>query len=147
MPDIKQVFNEEIRRLARKELKNSLLPMAKQIADLKKQIAGLKKQIAGLEKVSAEIKPVKAVCVDAIDPEEKILRLNAAGILRIRTKLQLSQSELAKLVGVSGHTVSLWEIGRVSPREQTKKAICALRRMGKRELKKRLAEAGISTEK
>ena len=67
------------------------------------------------------------------------LRLNAAGIVRIRTKLKISQSELARLIGVSAHTVSLWEIGKVSPRANAKAAICALRKVGKRELKKMLA--------
>ena len=32
MPDIKQILNEEIRRLARKELKSFLLPVAKQVS-------------------------------------------------------------------------------------------------------------------
>ena len=142
MPDIKQILNEEIRRLARKELKSFLLPFAKQVSEQKKVIAELKKQVAELNK---RIPPVeeKAPLSAEIDPEEaKKLRLTAAGIVKIRKKLGISQNKLAALLGVSGHAVSLWEVGKVAPRSSTKAAICALRTMGKREIKRRLAEIG-----
>jgi DNA-binding transcriptional regulator YiaG len=143
MPDIKQVLSEEIRRLARKELKNALQPMAKQIADERKRVSELKKQIADLNKEIACLRKKSACDVEnvsaAAEDDNKTLRLNAAGIVRIRTKLKISQSELARLIGVTQHTVSLWEIGKVSPRANTKSAICALRKVGKRELKKMLA--------
>ena len=145
MPDIKHVLYDEIRRLARKEFKNLLPPLAKQLADEKKQVAELKKQVAELKKELAAVKSGSAVGCSKADvsagksEESKTLRLNAAGILRIRNKLKISQNELARLIGVSGHTVSLWEIGKVSPRANAKAAICALRKVGKRELKKMLA--------
>lgn len=140
MPDIKQVLNDEIRRLARKELKNVLPLLSKQISEQKKQISELKKKIAVLEKMIPKKEEAVAVPVTAGQEEAKKLRLNAAGIVKIRTKLGLSQGKLAELIGVSGHTVSLWEIGKISPRANAKAAICALRKMGKRELKRRLAE-------
>ena len=138
MPDIRQVLNDEIRRLARKEVKNILLPMIKQLGEQKRLISDLKKQIAVLEKrVPAKVASVKT---EAVDCDAKKLRLNAAGIVKLRNKLGLSQGKLAELIGVSTHTVSMWEIGRVSPRAGAKAAICALRTIGKRELKRRLAE-------
>ena len=137
MPDIKQVLNDEIRRLARKEIKNILLPVLKQLSDQKRVIGDLKKQIAALEKRVPEKAEKAKTEIDAGD--SKKLRLNAAGIVKLRNKLGISQGKLAELVGVSTHTVSLWEIGRVSPRASAKAAICALRTIGKRELKRRLA--------
>ena len=137
MPDIKQVLNDEIRRLARKEIKNILLPVLKQLSDQKRVIGDLKKQIAALEKRVPEKAEKAKPEIDAGD--SKKLRLNAAGIVKLRNKLGISQGKLAELVGVSTHTVSLWEIGRVSPRASVKAAICALRTIGKRELKRRLA--------
>ena len=145
MPDIKQVLNDEIRRLARKELKNTLGPLAKQVAEQKKQISELKKQILMLEKRQSV--PTETKKDELVPVEDNVkLRLNSAGIVRIRTKLKLSQAELAKLVGVSAHTVSLWEIGRVSPRANAKAAICALRTIGKKELKKRLNSDVVDAE-
>ena len=142
MPDIKQVLNEEIRRLARKELKSFLLPIAKQLSEQKKVISELKKQIAELGKRIPPVEKKVQTIAESDLEEAKKLRLTAAGIVKIRKKLGISQSKLAALLGVSGHTVSLWEIGRVAPLNSTRAAICALRSMGKREIKRRLAEIG-----
>ncbi len=137
MPDIKQVLNDEIRRLARKEVKQAVLPLLKVIAEQKSTIRELKREIAGLKKSAAEEKPAAPAAAAAAADEVKH-RLNAAGIIRIRTKMKLTQSEFGKLLGVSIHTVSMWELGKVSPRPNMKKMICQLRGIGKRELKKRL---------
>ena len=139
MPDIKQVLNDEIRRLARKELKAALAPLVKQISEQRKIIADLKKTLARLteEKSAASEKYSEEI---STQEEPKKLRLTPAGIVKIRTKLKLSQGKLAALLGVSGHTVSLWEVGKVAPRANAKAAICALRGVGKKELKRRLAE-------
>ena len=138
MPDIKAVLNEEIRRLAKKEVKAAVLPLMKIIAEQRHAICELKKRVAAMEKSGIAEKPVKESAAVS-NAESKKLRLNAAGIVRLRTKLKLTQSELAKLVGVSLHTVSFWELGKVSPRAEAKAAICALRTLGKREIKRRLS--------
>ena len=132
--DIKQALSEEIRRLARKEVKAAVLPLQNNISALKKLVAEQKRQIAALEKrcgAPAETAP----------ETEKGVRINAAGILRLRTKLGLTQGEFAKLLGVAMHTVSVWEQGRRVPRYTHKVRICALRGIGKRELKKMLEDA------
>ena len=138
MPDIKVVLNEEIRRLAKKEIKLAVMPLLKTISEQRHAISELKKRIAQLEKAT----PAAVVTPKAeADEEAKTkLRLNAAGIIRVRTKLKLTQSDFAKLLNVSTHTVSMWELGRVSPRQNARIAICALRTIGKREIKRRLAE-------
>ena len=139
--DIKQVFNDEIRRLARKEIKATLTPLFDTVSALKKQVAEQKRQIAALEKRCAEIAPENAAAPIPVDEDpEKQVRLNAAGILRLRTKLGLTQGEFAKVLGVAMHTVSVWEQGRRTPRRSHKVRICALRGIGKRELKKMLEQ-------
>ena len=139
--DIKQVLNDEIRRLARKEVKAALTPLLETVSALRKQVAEQKKQIAALEKRCAAVEPeTSAIPVAAADEDEKHVRLNAAGILRLRTKLGLTQGEFAKVLGVAMHTVSVWEQGRRTPRHNHKVRICALRGIGKRELKKMLAQ-------
>jgi len=46
----------------------------------------------------------------------------------LRKKLGLTQGEFAEMVGVAKVTVSHWEIGRIEPREPTRKVIEGLRR-------------------
>ena len=140
MPDIKTVLSEEIRRLAKKEIKLAIVPLQKLAAEQRRTISELKKRIAVLEKQAAPAE--KAAIADntaATGAEEKKLRLNAAGIIRVRTKLKLTQSDFAKLLNVSTHTVSMWELDKSSPRKDARAAICALRKLGKRELKLRMA--------
>ena len=140
MPDIKAVLSEEIRRLAKKEIRTALIPLVKTVTEQRHTISELKKRIAVLEKSGIT---EKAVRESDTAPAEKIkkLRLNASGIVRVRSKLKLTQNEFAKLLGVSLHTVSFWELGKASPRAEAKAAICALRSAGKREIKRRLAAA------
>ena len=140
--DIKQVFTDEVRRLARKEIRIAFGAMQETISSLKKQIAEQKKQLNELAKVCV-LKEEKKSPVDeiAIPEAGKALRLNAAGIVRLRTKLGLTQGEFARVLGVAMHTVSVWEQGRRIPRAAHKAKICALRKIGRRELKKLLAES------
>ena len=137
MPDLKSLLNDEIRRLARKEVKIAMEPVLENIANLKKLCAEQKKQIQRLEKaLAANGSPV-------VEEEEKprSCRLNAAGIIRIRGKLKLTQSEFGKLLGVTMHTVSIWEQEKCAPRPAMKEKICALRGLGKRKIKQLLEAA------
>ena len=145
--DFKQVFADEVRRLARKEVRAASESLYETIATLRKQIAEQKKQIVELAK-SCVLKEEKKSPVDDIPmPNDgKSLRLNAAGIVRLRTKLGLTQGDFARVLGVAMHTVSVWEQGRRVPRAAHKAKICALRKIGKRELKKLLAESPEVTE-
>ena len=139
--DIKQVFNDEIRRLARKEIKATLTPLFETVSALKKQVAEQKRQIAALEKRCAAAGPEPAAApAPAAAKDKRQIRLNAAGILRLRNKLGLTQGEFAKLVGVAMYTVSVWEQGRRVPHHSHKVRICALRNLGKRELKAMLKQ-------
>ena len=139
MPDLKNLLNDEIRRLARKEIRIALEPVFAQIAAQKKTISDLKKQVADLEKMLRKTNPEKIAEIEEAAEEDNKIRLNAAGIIRIRKKYKLTQSELAKLLDVATHTVSIWELGKSAPRAAMKQKICDLRTLGKREINARLA--------
>ena len=142
MADLKQLLNDEIRRLARKEIKVSLAPMAETIAALKRQVAEQKKQIAALSRaMPAPEAKAESIAASIAKPSDKKVRINAAGIIRLRGKLGVTQAELAKLLNVAMHTVSVWEQGRRIPRGAHKAQLAALRGIGKREIKRLLAEA------
>ena len=84
MPDIKNLLNDEIRRLARKEIRIALEPVAAQISAQKKTISDLKKQIADLEKMLRKSVPEQIAAIEEEQAAEPKIRLNAAGIARIR---------------------------------------------------------------
>ena len=147
MPDLKNLLNDEIRRLARKEVKLAVQPLQANIVALRRQISELKKLYNEASK-QAEVyrkKAAEATGTEIVDEEPK-LRLNAAGIVRIRTKLKLTQTEFAQLLDVSMHTVSSWEKGKSYPRAGVKARICALRSIGKRQIKAMLEQAPADAE-
>ena len=53
MPDVKSVLSEEIRRLARKEVKAAVAPLQETVSTLKKVVAEQRRQLAALQKLVA----------------------------------------------------------------------------------------------
>lgn len=138
MSDIKKILTDEIRRLAKKEIKATVEPLATKITELKKLVSAQAKEIKLLK--IQKSKSAKTTKTEETPKLWKSVRLNAVGIKRIRSKLGVSQSVFAKLVGANILSVSHWELGKTEPRSEFKSRIAVLRRIGKRELEKRLSE-------
>lgn len=140
MPDFKQTFQEEVRRLARKELK----ALDEKINEQKKTINALLKRISELEKkqVSAvAAKPAAAEkAQEAPAQEGRKVRFSPKSLVKFRKKFSLSQKALAILLGVTPFTVSHWEIGKNRPRTVQIEAFNALTKLGKRKLIALVAE-------
>ena len=142
MPDFKQTFQEEVRRLARKELK----ALDEKIAEQKKTINALQKRINELEKkqsqsVAAAAKPADAEKAQAAPAQEgRKVRFSPKSLVKFRKKFNLSQKALAILLGVTPFTVSHWEIGKNRPRTVQIESFNALVKLGKRKLYALVAE-------
>ena len=140
MPDFKQSFQEEVRRLARKELK----ALDEKISEQKKTIAALQKRVVELEKKQAVSAPAAPATEkkDAPAPEAKgrKARFSPKSLVKFRKKYSISQKALAKLLDVTPFTVSHWEIGKNRPRPNQIEAFSALSKLGKRKLYALVAE-------
>ncbi|MEW6025615.1 MAG: helix-turn-helix transcriptional regulator [Pseudomonadota bacterium] len=135
------MLKEEITRLARRALRGETETLKKassryrsDIAALKRRIEAQEKQIARLEKMLSKV-PEPA---DNAETETK-LRFKPQGVRAQRTRLGLSAAELGALVGVSAQTIYNWETGSTRPRAEQLAALAAVRKMGKREARARLA--------
>lgn len=137
MPSIQQTLSEEIRRLARKEIKIAFEPIKAQIVHLKKRINELKKHIGGTEK-GAPMSDAEEQFPE-IESSKKV-RVTPKRIKRLREKLGLSQAQFATLLEVSPFSVCHWELGKTVPRDAQKRRIVAIHKLGKRQLKKILEE-------
>ena len=141
MPDFKQTFQDEVRRLARKELK----AFEAKINEQKKTISALTKRVNELEKkqaaAPAAVKPA-AEAVQAIAPaaDGRKARFSPKSLVKFRKKYSLSQKALAILLGVTPFTVSHWEIGKNRPRTNQIEAFSALSKLGKRKVLALVAE-------
>jgi DNA-binding transcriptional regulator YiaG len=112
------------------------------VAELKRQVAELKRLVRALQK-GAQHKAVAAPAPETETAKPTRIRPTGPMVRKLRTKLGLTQAALAKLIGVSGLTVSKWEQagGRIMLRNRTLAALAKVRVMGKREAKAALASA------
>jgi DNA-binding transcriptional regulator YiaG len=144
MATFAKVWQEEVRRLARKEIKLSVTKAQKDVATLRRTIAQLRRRIEKLDrdKTRIERRTLKlGGASPAVAPSETDgARVSSGMIRRLRDRLGLTQAELAKLLDVSPQSVYQWESkqGRLRLRSATLKAVVDVRRIGVREARRRL---------
>jgi len=148
MPSIQAILKAGIQRLAGKEVKAATADLRKASASHRTAIADLRRRIAELEKDNKHLlreaaKQPKAV-EETADEEVEKARITGRMIRSIRERLQLSQAEFGKLVGVHKLSVYQWEHkeGRLSFRGDAKAKIVAVRKMTKKEAWEKLEEMG-----
>lgn len=140
MASIQKMFNEEIRRLAKKEAKAATEPLRILIGNLRKQVYQQKETIKKMQ--NGGVAPGKDDSIDDdMESKETKFRMPSARIRKIRLKCGLTQFQMAHLLGVSHTSIVNWEVGKSSPRKETKASIAALAKLGKREIQKRLEES------
>jgi DNA-binding transcriptional regulator YiaG len=133
-------LKDEVRRLARKEIKSQTGRTAKAVAQYRREIAQLKRQQREHERKIAflESQIRKAAAVPADEPNGEA-RFSTRSAKAQRRRTGLSAADYAKLVGVSPLTIYNWEQGKTRPRQEQFAALVALRGVGKREALARLS--------
>ncbi|MEW6752862.1 MAG: helix-turn-helix transcriptional regulator [Candidatus Latescibacterota bacterium] len=150
MPDVAHVLKQEISRLARREVRRETAKLRQQVRKMMGVVSTQKKEIEQLHRSLAELSPLVVDCRAGLaaaapagrHPEADNGRADGAGrqvtpeaLKRLRSRLGLSQVELAGLLKVSANTVVRWEAGRCKPRARHRVSIAALRGRGKREIR------------
>ncbi|MBI3987396.1 MAG: hypothetical protein HY343_10770 [Lentisphaerae bacterium] len=143
MSKVMSALKDEIRRIARKEIRIAVIGLKRDRTVLKKTVAGLKKQTAVIQKnLNALNKTVAktTAAIPAPEVEGKKARITGKGVRAVRRKLKLSQKAFGQLFGVSSVTVQNMEKkdGALNLRHKTRNAYLAIRGMGAREAKERL---------
>ena len=141
MPDIASALKAEIARIARKEIRGETDASKKAMALYRRQIAELKRRADALERELAKLhkQPRRSAAAKETEAAGN-LRFRATGFAKHRERLGLSAREVGLLLDASPLSVYKWESGQARPRSQHLEAIAALRKMGKREARKRLDE-------
>ena len=140
MPNIAAVLKDEIRRLARKEIREQVGPLKKTvheqrgtIADLKRQNADLLKRLAFLERREGKRLATPPPASKAAD-----VRFSPKWVAADRKRLGFSANDYARLVGVSPLTIYNWEKGKSKPQAKQLAAWASVRGIGKRQATRRL---------
>jgi len=137
MGKMEQMLKSEITRLARKQMRATYLPLARNVRGLKRTVSALRKTVAVLAKLGAELQAQRTAgrAKMAAAPEEvKAARISPLLIKKLRKRLGVTQGELATLIGVSTNAVGFWEQGKARPQGRNREALVALRKLGKREV-------------
>ncbi|MDR3682925.1 MAG: helix-turn-helix transcriptional regulator [Geothrix sp.] len=142
MPNIASALKEEIIRLARKELRSETERLKKASSQYRSDIAALKRRVEALERQVShfEKKAKSGPQPGEVSGEAAPVRFSAKGLASHRQRLGLAAAEMGLLLDVSAQTIYNWETGKSRPRQQQLAAIAALRGLGKRQVKARLAE-------
>lgn len=142
MPNLASILKEEILRLARKEVRNEIEGLRKASTHYRSEIARLKRRVDQLEKQHTRVS--KKILKKPETPEglegTTRIRFSAKRLAAQRQKLGLSAADMGLLLGVSGQSIYHWEAEKSRPRQPQLEAIAALRKIGKREAKRKLAE-------
>lgn len=136
MPNLANILKDEIRRLAKKEVKSEIAALRKVSTQHRKDLAALKRdnralarRVALLESAARRRDSGPAAVAES-GPQ---LRFSPGWVVRHREKLGFSQAQYAALVGVSAMTIHNWERGHSRPREAQLAAWGAIKKLGKRE--------------
>jgi DNA-binding transcriptional regulator YiaG len=142
MTTFASALKDEMRRLARKEVKAQTRSTTQAVGQYRKDISQLKRQVRDLEKklsfLHHQERKRLAAPTSNVDSNDGA-RFSAKSVKSQRAKTGLSAASYAKLVGVSALTVYNWENGKTKPRKEQLTALVALRGIGKREAKAKLA--------
>jgi DNA-binding transcriptional regulator YiaG len=139
MGKLEDVVKGEIVRLAKKQVRGAIAPLRKEVRKLKRIVSQLSKATAKLEKTTAQQAQLTQENLRASEEEVRVARISARVVKNLRKKLGISQEKLAALAGVTPGAVAAWEQGRARPRGANKSAVIALRKLGRRDVKRLLA--------
>jgi DNA-binding XRE family transcriptional regulator len=141
MGKIETILKAEISRLSRRETRKLTSKAVTELRRLRQRVSGLERELRAVKASRAEEQATLKIraATETVAGEQNV-RLSPRLLRSLRGRLGISQTELAKLVGVSPGAVGFWEAGRSKPRAATKTRIAALRRLGRREVGRLLAE-------
>jgi DNA-binding transcriptional regulator YiaG len=145
MGKVEGIIKSEIARLAKREVRKVSVPLGRDVRSLKSIVSQLRRTVLGLQRITAsqqkELQKGRAV-LEAPPEEVKESRFSPRLIRSLRRHLGLTQKELAVLTGVTVGAVHLWESGQFKPSMKKKAVMVALRKLGRREVKKLLESKG-----
>ena len=142
MANLLKALRTEIKSASRDEAKAALGPIRAELESIRMALTTLERRVAkGALAPGGVARSMSALARAA---EGRRARFSATLMRKHREALAMSRKAYAKLLGVSGLSVYLWESGRTRPRRGTIFAWQDLRKKGARELR---AIAGVPAPK
>jgi len=126
MGKMEQTLKSEITRLAKKQVRVTYLPLARNVRRLKRAVSALPRTVAVLARLGAELQAERTgerSKLAAALEEVKTARLSPGLIKKLRARLGITQGELATFAGVSASAVGSWGYGKAKPQGHNREAL------------------------
>lgn len=136
MGKVESIIKSEIVRLAKREVKKTILPLKGEIRSLKGIVSQLRKTLLSIQRISPAEFREKEVSMEVSPDEVKNARFSPRVIRSLRKRLGITQRELALLTGVTVGAIHQWESGKFKPAMKKREIMVTLRKMGRREVRK-----------
>ena len=139
------IIKSEIVRLAKREIRKTLVPLRRDVRLLQGAVFQTRKAVVVLERLAAQQQKElgkRKIPLEATAEEVKKSRFSPRLIRSLRKGLGISQKELAILSGVTVGAVHMWESGKFRPKDEKKSLMVALRKLGRRDVRKLLEQRG-----
>ena len=143
MAKMESIIKSEIIRLAKMELRKVSVPLKRDVWQLKSVVSKLRQSVPKLERFVAQQQKEmrkRKLPLEATDEELKASRFSPRLLRGLRKHLGISQKELAVLAGVTVGAAHLWESGKFRPKDEKRRILVALRKLGRGDVKKLLEE-------
>jgi len=134
-------IKSEIVRLAKREIRKTLVPLGRDVRLLKSTVSQARRAVLLLERLAAQQQKElekRKVPLEATPEEVKKSRFSPRLVRSLRKHLGISQKELAILCGVTVGAVHMWESGKFRPKDEKKALIVGLRKLNRRDVTKLL---------
>ena len=143
MGKLEGMIKSEIVRLAKREIRKIARPLSRDVRSMRSTVSQLRKTVLALQRLTARQESEsrkEKVLLEATPEEVKKSRFSPRLIHTLRKRLGITQKEMATLTGVTVGAIYQWEQGMFEPRGQKKGMLVALRKLGRREVRKLLEE-------
>jgi DNA-binding transcriptional regulator YiaG len=143
MGKLEGMIKSEIVRLAKREIRKIARPLSRDVRSMRSTVSQLRKTVLALQRLTARQESEsrkEKVLLEAAPEEVKKSRFSPRLIHTLRKRLGITQKEMATLTGVTVGAIYQWEQGMFEPRGQKKGMLVALRKLGRREVRKLLEE-------
>ncbi len=140
MGTVEDAVRSAMTRVVRRECRVNLGPLTGEVRELARRVVRLESVVKSLEQRSGQLRPMmaRAEFEGVADDEVRRARLSPDAIKRLRAGLGVTQAQLAALIGVTGPAVAQWEGGTSEPRGRNRAALVALKKLGRRGVRKLL---------
>jgi DNA-binding XRE family transcriptional regulator len=145
MGKLEGIIKSEIVRLAKREIRKISVPMGKKVRSLKDAVSRLRQTVLALERFTAQQQKELGrgrIQLEATQEEVKKSRFSPRLVRSLRKRLGITQKEMATLIGVTIGAIYQWEKGIFEPRGEKKGMFVALRKLGRREVRRLLEKSG-----